>query len=126
VPTAAASAGAAPRAVGLTPGVAHTRRSSIPALLELFARWAVRTPRRSVWYASSELPLSAWEGDISSAPVWWTFIALAAAGLVITAVALVSSTGWRRFGVGFAVGAIVALPVEAVILFLLSLAMWSE
>ena len=66
------------------------------------------------------------EGDISSAPVWWTFIALTAAGLGITAVGLVSSTAWRRFGVGFAVGAIVALPVEAVILVLVALAMWSE
>jgi len=66
------------------------------------------------------------EGDISSAPVWRTFIALAAAALLITAAALVSSAAWRRFGVGFTVGAIVALPVEAVILVLLALALGSE
>jgi hypothetical protein len=66
------------------------------------------------------------EGDILSAPVWWTFIAIAAAALLITAAALVSSTAWRRFGVGFAVGAIVALPVEAVILVLLAALTWSE
>jgi len=53
------------------------------------------------------------EGDISSAPIWWAFIALAAVALIVTGLLLIVSRVWRRFGVGFVAGAIVALSVEA-------------
>jgi hypothetical protein len=66
------------------------------------------------------------EGDISSAPVWWTFIILTAVALLLTALLLIRSRQWRRFGVGFLVGSIVALPVEAVLYVLLLIATWSD
>jgi hypothetical protein len=54
------------------------------------------------------------EGDISSAPLWWTFIIIITAGaLLVTAVLLIISRDWRPFGVGFLLGTIVALPLEA-------------
>ena len=66
------------------------------------------------------------EGDISSAPIWWSFIALAAAALLVTGLMLIVSTAWRRFGVGFVAGAIVALPVEAALYAILLALTWSE
>jgi len=56
------------------------------------------------------------EGDISSAPVWWTFIGLTGAALLVTGLVLITVPASRRFGEGFVAGALVALPVEAVIL----------
>jgi hypothetical protein len=66
------------------------------------------------------------EGDISSAPVWWTFILLTAGALLVTAVLLIVSREWRRFGVGFLLGAIVALPIEAALYVVLLILTWSE
>jgi hypothetical protein len=66
------------------------------------------------------------EGDIASAPVWWTFILLTAGALLVTAVLLIVSKEWRRFGFGFLVGAIIALPVEAALFVLLLMLTWSD
>jgi hypothetical protein len=55
------------------------------------------------------------EGDIDSAPVWWTFILLTAVGMLLTARLLITSPAWRRFGVGFVAGAIVPVLVVALL-----------
>ena len=61
------------------------------------------------------------EGDIDSAPVWWTFILLAAAAMLLTGLLLIVSPAWRRFGVGFLAGAIVPVLVVASLVLLLYL-----
>ena len=55
------------------------------------------------------------EGDIDSAPVWWTFIVLTAVVVGVTGLLLICSRTWRRFGVGFFAGVLVALPAEVVV-----------
>jgi len=66
------------------------------------------------------------EGDIDSAPVWWSFIILTAVALGVTGLLLFVSRAWRRFGVGFVVGVLVALPVEAVLYVMLWALAYSE
>ena len=55
------------------------------------------------------------EGDIDSAPVWWTFILLAAGAMLFTGLRLLTSPTWRPFGAGFIAGAIVPVLVVALL-----------
>lgn len=61
------------------------------------------------------------EGDIDSAPVWWTFILLTGAAMLLTGLLLIISPAWRRFGVGFVAGAVVPVLVVALLVLLLVL-----
>ena len=61
------------------------------------------------------------EGDIDSAPVWWTSVLLAAAAMLLTGLLLIVSPAWRRFGVGFVAGVMVTVAVVALLVLLLVL-----
>jgi hypothetical protein len=63
------------------------------------------------------------EGDIDSAPVWWTFILLAAGVMLFTGLRLLTSPTWRPFGAGFVAGAIVPVLVVALLVLWLTIAL---